>query len=391
MGRAIPSLIRTALLALLMATALGTSLGLIRPYRAVLEEVIGASLPPDRYWMNLVATPNSWTTVDGLVWRMDPHYRRKGPFVPGHDQIIGEIQFGFPFRSCAVVVAELSGAPTLILGSGLEVGDRALAMEIIVPGLLGNATILFMALLTVRGIISFVRSREARTRNNTLARTRWCTSDRFMAVALLSLFIAGSAGGAFALMLQMTELNRTLPWWFDQSGRRPNGFSLRRVGGNTLSWSWFQTPGALWYDVSGVVGPIIRANYLRLPTYDELSLELVAQFRYGVPFRSHTFVVSQRRDVHLVAALGATPAIPPAILADSAVTGGNSAIPMRWLLPGLLANTAIVFGLITAIPAARAFRRWLRRDCCIKCGYSRRGLDGSSKCPECGAAPSSMA
>jgi len=390
MGRAIPLLIRSALLALLIAAVVGPVLGLIRPFGNMLGEVAEGAAPTGRWRVSVLATPNPWTTADGLVSRAHPEYGLGGRLVPARSRLVCELQFGLPFRSCAVAAAHVDAPPTLIRGSGFIIGGRAIAMAIIIPGLLANAAIILVALLTVRLMIAFVRRRVRRAPNGESVTSKWRTSDGVAATVLASLLVAGLAGGAFAFLLPLADVDQSLPWWFGGRGQKPNGFANGHLGGSPIAWSWFHAPAARWFDASGIVTSsftVGRPMTMHRPAYDELSVDVAAQFRFGVPFRSHAYVVSHRHNSRVSMPSSAGPSDPPAILADSAVLVGESPVPMRWLLPGLLANAAVVFAVLVAIPASLAFVRWLRRhERCIKCGYSRRGLDAASACPECGAA-----
>lgn len=76
---------------------------------------------------------------------------------------------------------------------------------------------------------------------------------------------------------------------------------------------------------------------------------------------------------------------------DAWPAGGLAAVvPVRPMLGGLLVNTlvlALAWGVaLSPLVVLRVLRRWRRRkkDRCIQCGHSVRGLPDGAPCPECG-------
>lgn len=139
----------------------------------------------------------------------------------------------------------------------------------------------------------------------------------------------------------------------------------------TRGWYDFAADVCGFASVSGVATDIYQDRDVNMSSGSPL--DIVAEVRFGLPFKSHSYVVMRRINNSTV------------FVGKSGIVLNNHAIPMRIDMLLLVANTALIFVCVifVMIGFSACMHKYRRANgLCIYCSYP--ATVGIARCPECG-------
>ena len=140
------------------------------------------------------------------------------------------------------------------------------------------------------------------------------------------------------------------------------------------SWFDFTEPYSIWCTTTGLARDLGEMHVLDVAA--PRPLELVVELQFGLPCRSHAYVLTRCSGE------------APRLFGRSGLQVGGGVLPAQVRLLALLLNSACIWLAClvarSVIRVAKARHRQ-RGGACWGCGYSRTGLDANLECPECGS------